>query len=140
MIQPKELRIGDYVTDEFYENFKTIIEVDSITKKGINVFIEDDRNYPEIAQSWIEPEYTFDKLFGIPLTEEILLKFGFYEIYKSEFSIRYGIENFDEIEFKWNKTFGWNFYYKTFCIEGIKFVHKLQNLFFSLCGEELNVK
>lgn len=61
MIQPQELRIGDYVTDEFYENFKTIIEVDSITKKGINVFIEDDRNYPEIAQSWIEPEYTFGK-------------------------------------------------------------------------------
>ena len=77
MIESKELRIGNLVTDEFYDSFKTIIEVDSISDRGINLFIEDDGNYPECAGTWIEPEKRFDTIFGIPLTEEWLLKFGF---------------------------------------------------------------
>ena len=117
MIQPQEIRIANYI-----EYNGEIIKLDG---SFLCCYIQNELEFP---------------LNPIPLTEEILLKFGFYEIYKSEFSIRYGIENFDEIEFKWNKTFGWNFYYKTFCIEGIKYVHQLQNLFFSLCGEELTFK
>ena len=114
MIQPQELRIGNYYQGASRGN------IEIVTWQTLRDLSEGKLN-----------------LLPIQLTEEILLNFGFYEIYKSEFSIRYGIENFDEIEFKWNKTFGWNFYYKTFCIEGIKFVHQLQNLFFSLTGKEL---
>ena len=114
MIQPQELRIGNYYQGASRGN------IEIVTWKTLRDLSEGKLN-----------------LLPITLTEEILLNFGFYEIYKSEFSIRYGIENFDEIEFKWNKTFGWNFYYKTFCIEGIKYVHQLQNLFFSLTGKEL---
>ena len=121
MIQPQQLRIGNFVFDS-RQNTEKVFE--------LSIF-GDLHRVNELYPEAFNP---------IPLTEEILLKFGFYEIYKSEFSIRYGIENFDEIEFKWNKTFGWNFYYKTFCIEGIKYVHQLQNLFFSLCGEELTFK
>jgi hypothetical protein len=77
-IKANDLRVGNYVTDEFYQHFKTIIKVDSVNEKGINLAIEDDGNYPECASRWIEPEYTFDKLRGIELTEELLLtKCGF---------------------------------------------------------------
>ena len=114
MIKQQELRIGNYYQGASRGN------IEIVTWQTLRDLSEGKLN-----------------LLPIQLTEEILLNFGFYEIYKSEFSIRYGIENFDEIEFKWNKTFGWNFYYKTFCIEGIKFVHQLQNLFFSLTGKEL---
>lgn len=122
---PQELRIGNLLN----HSELGIVEVIGVGKDYIHVIYNGVTHYENIRS-----------FSTIPLTEEILLKFGFYEIYKSEFSIRYGIENFDEIEFKWNKTFGWNFYYKTFCIEGIKLVHQLQNLFFSLCSEELTVK
>ena len=43
----KELRIGNLVTDEYYEHFNTLITVESISEKGINLRIEDDGNYPE---------------------------------------------------------------------------------------------
>jgi hypothetical protein len=74
MINASELRIGNLVTDEFYGSFKTIIKVESINDKGINLAIEDDGNYPECASRWIEPYYKFNELYGIPLTEELILK------------------------------------------------------------------
>ncbi len=42
VICPSDIRIGNLVTDEFYENFKTIIKVDFIDSRGINLEIEDD--------------------------------------------------------------------------------------------------
>lgn len=57
----KELRIGNWVTDEFYDHFKTVMKVTSINEKGINLTVQNDGNYPELADHFIEPEYTFDK-------------------------------------------------------------------------------
>ena len=142
MIKPQELRIGNYVTDEFYKDFKTIIEVDSITKKGINVFIEYDGNYPEMAESWIEPKYAFDKLFGIPLTEEILLKFGFEKrehksffkgkelIYFTFTSNKYGFLIWNTIQNQW-------WVLGKISISQPIYVHQLQNLYFALTNTEL---
>jgi len=73
----KELRIGNYVTDEFYDSFKTIIKVESINDNGINLTVVDDGNWSELAQRWIEPDSLSCKIFGIPLTEEMLLNAGF---------------------------------------------------------------
>lgn len=77
MIKANELRLGNLVTDEFYSTFNTIITVNSINSKGINLNIEDDGNFSELADRWIEPEYEFNQLFGIPISPEILQKFGF---------------------------------------------------------------
>jgi len=123
-----DLRIGNLVTDEFYDSFNTILKVESINEFGINLIIEDDGNYPEIASRWIEPELTFDKLRGIPLTEEWLLKFGL----KSELNGYYYIDDF-VISLDGYVYFGIEEKY----IRSIEFVHDLQNLYYAIKGEEL---
>ena len=52
MIYIKDLRIGSIITDEYYDSFKTVIKVESVNQYGINLYIEDDGNYPEMAQQW----------------------------------------------------------------------------------------
>lgn len=72
------LMIGDWVTDEYWDSFKTPIKVESINDKGINLIIHNDGNFSECASTWIAPEYfTWDKIRGIPLTPDILKNIGF---------------------------------------------------------------
>lgn len=86
----------------------------------------------------------------IPLTEEWLLKFGFQRhdegCVSAQFS--YGINPVTQdylIYLKWIKDYendyqliGFPFYQNGYF--EIKTVHQLQNLYFSLCGEELELK
>lgn len=141
MINANELRIGNLVSNEFYEHFKTKIEVFSINDKGINLEIEDDIKWYEIVNRFIAPEYTFEKLYGIPLTEEWLLNFGFDEVYSSWYRIRYD-HTCNFIGFDISKTDDKSMeglrYYENYV--KIKYVHQLQNLFFALTGEELKLK
>jgi hypothetical protein len=138
-MKTSELMIGNYVTDGYYDSFKTIFEVESISEKGINLSIEDDGRWGEIADRWIEPEYRFDLLFGIPLTEDWLLKFGF-DLINNE----YHQSRNHELKLYWtvnkNKMIP-EFNEKRF-VTGydFKYVHQLQNLYFILTGEELTIK
>lgn len=77
MIDTRELRIGNLVTDILGTS---IHKVDSINQKGIDLYIEDDGNWPELAKTWIEAELKEENIFPIPLTEEWLLKFGFHQL------------------------------------------------------------
>ena len=125
-----ELRIGNYVM-----NLEG--EIDRIT--GISDPVIATEKIPGDIDVWVEP---------IPLTEEWLLKFGFrkrnifyilndiwdYEI-KDDYRIEVHFkENRDEFYLKLgdgdNKSF-WGYY---------KYVHQLQNLYFALNGEELEIK
>jgi hypothetical protein len=139
-MKANELRIGNYV--RFSED-GTIFTVDSIEEKGLVV-----QNEEETA--WIELE----EFEPIPLTEEWFLKFGF-EI-KNHFSIHK-----TPIYFKGEMDIDYCFSYAdfredySFYVEytdspfdsdtdklypvslGIKYVHQLQNLWFTLTGEEL---
>lgn len=132
-----DLRIGNLVTDEFYDSFNTILKVESINEFGINLIIEDDGNYPEIASRWIEPELTFDKLRGIPLTEEWLLKFGF-EKQKNNWK-RICICN-DWTYLYWERLAGLEVSVNkhSIMLPHINSVHQLQNLYYALTNEELN--
>lgn len=58
-LKETELRIGNVLSDEF--GFSTYV-VESINSKGINLHIADDGNWAELAQNWIEPEISFDKI------------------------------------------------------------------------------
>jgi len=130
MIEARELRIGNLVTDEFYDSCKTIIEVDSISDRGINLFIEDDGNYPECAQTWIEPEQRFDTIFGIPLTDEWLLKFGFEKQGMAYVNFSFIINLWTDGELIYSYI-GGNIQ--------LNYIHQLQNLYHALANEELTI-
>lgn len=139
-MEAKDLRIGNYVTDAYWEHFKTVIEVDSVNEKGINLLIESETKHTYMEHHFINPCYEFDELHGIPLTEEWLLKFGF---------VLYGKEATDSEsprDWYWIKK-GFqmsidNITWRCSCIDNldIQQVHQLQNLFFCLVGKELTIK
>lgn len=78
----------------------------------------------------------------IPLTEEWLLKFGFsYLEYKTGLiGSRCGSSDIvlmcPEFMGEWQKYYCWGF--DKYKFVELKYVHQLQNLYFVLCGKELN--
>ena len=134
MIKHTELRCGNLVTDQFYDSFKTVLKVESINEKGINLFIEDNRDWPELCKYWMEPEHKSEELFGIPLSEEWLIRAGFEKYSDKEFYIYTSKEN--EVRF-YKSDSDWNLAY---FITETRYVHQLQNLYFWLTGEELTFK
>jgi hypothetical protein len=151
----KEIRLGNKLTDKFYDSFKTIITVDSINEKGVNLNIEDDGNFSELAQHFIVPEYTFDQLFGIPISPEILEKAGFEQ--HQHFTIQ-------DI---WFKNIGRDMVISIACVgtpnemvfiteeqppevknvivvrnydyDGKTYLHHIQNIYQIFTGQELNI-
>ena len=118
-MKASELRIGNYVLkhNEFM--------VKATALKGLYELFED------LEKGLIKP---------VPLTKELLLKFGFYESDKRR--NRFIEENLDfEIEFQGNEVayclWDADFPSLTHFIGHCKYVHSLQNLYFALTGEEL---
>ena|SRR6478736_823185 len=132
-MEANELRIGNWVKDhgESGEHYQ-------VREIGEDMFSAGPMT---VYSAGMDYEY------GIPLTEEWLLKFGFTQ------RIAFGNIKMDEFEFK-NEVFnlivigpiqsemiyqiGFNF--KTACPFFIKYVHQLQNLYFALTGEKLPTK
>lgn len=115
MITAKELRIGNLV------NFEG--DMISVTAGDIHYFDEN-----------------LDSFDGIPLTPEILEKAGFE---KSDFRTdilynRLHIECADDGRFYYYIHIDGDDYYDWRALE-IKHLHQLQNLYFALAGEELDI-
>ena len=121
-MKANELRLGNLLQDKLTKSFLIVTDLseNAITTKDI-----DSTNYPLNRWRVAEP---------IPLTPEILVKAGFVK------SI-----NFDNTYIKLIK--GESFILKD-CKDGTFFVytgircqylHQLQNLYFALTGEELNI-
>lgn len=117
MIEARELRIGNFFIEE---NSGEIIKVIGLEEKRIvfsGMFLDKWQSKP------------------IPLTEEILLKCGFTERYDEVFFIATG---YVEIIYLKGELY--------LSIEGqllplqCEHLHQLQNLYFALTGEELEVK
>lgn len=133
MIARSELMIGNLVTDEFYENFKTIIKVDSINERGINLTIQDDSNYPECPERWIDPEYTWDTLFGIPMSEEWFIeRFGFNRDGRLHPTYRLGMIIVEKALLEDGVYFVRKAISSTTSVilKRIRFVHELQNVYY----------
>lgn len=118
-MKPNELRIGNYV------NWINTQEPHSL------YLIEEIR----------ELNY-HDCFVPIPLNEEWLLKFNFCEQTKSagnRWSFYNGVKWFElyDLYDEQDNLIG-KFYYKF--DDEIKYVHQLQNLYFALTGEELQIK
>ncbi len=117
----KDFRIGNlvnfgsrfYVVDKIEKEFVTIVN----PKRENNYAILD-----------------YDSISGIELTEEWLLKLGFEKdhLYFSKGSFHYHTHGIIFIGNDHVSSGHVDSYLKT--------VHQLQNLFFSLCGEELKIK
>lgn len=140
MIKANELRLGNLLllSENVGYNFKGIVEVISINKTGINP-------WQDMGASGL---ISFDKLTGIPLTEEWLEKFGFNKTVDKQLETitisnngsegKAWIENISfsnneiTLQYEHNK-----YYYNNL---NVTYVHQLQNLYFALTGEELIVK
>lgn len=132
MIKSNELRIGNWVQDEHDD----IQYVYRIWQNGVELSAD--------ATGSDDLDYEDKELFGIPLTENVLKKCGFIDISSS-------IEKI--FQFAADKRFC--FYGSTgeICVEfdtGIggsgyelytetRFLHQLQNLYFTITGDELHV-
>ena len=116
-MKAEELRIGNIILLDDEEIILTGI-------KGNTVFWKNGFDMTGLTGSEIKP---------IPLTEEWLLKFGFVQFPASNL---------------WDKEDFWAIYKKVNTDEWrcdhlemqFKYVHQLQNLYFALTGEELQLK
>jgi len=113
MIQANELRIGNWVhTGEFH--------------------IEKFQGYHKIKSKWFDYAHMFEP---IPLTEEILLKCGFEKFAQTWY--RHKLSGF---EFALSGLIATNSYFECFPVDCCNHLHQLQNLYFALTNEELNIE
>jgi hypothetical protein len=150
----KDLRIGNYVTDQFYGSFKKVITVESINQRGINLEPADDGKPYGMHSPTIDVEYEFKHLDGIPLTEEWLIKFGFEKVDVSPFEtikLRYWAKDalllfFNEPPSQPENTYlvGYGSHimgvYSVNKSRWIDSVHTLQNVYFGFLGKDLTLK
>lgn len=128
MIQPQELRIGNNVNTELGIAEVIGIYEDVVDVKGVSVIDNSYENKISISTRSFDGCVEYEKIQPIPLTEEIILKFGFEK--KGDFwFVKSGIK----IE---NRNNGFS-YFRYLNEIKILSVHQLQNLYFALTGEEL---
>lgn len=130
MITANELRVGNWVEEApSWSKHKQNIQIESISDKGFNV-------------SWEGEWDSFSDLNPIPLTAEILEMAGFEKekhtgnfYYKKKLAIHQTQGVATEFIFNWPRVHGMIGTPST----AFNFVHELQNLVFSLTGEELEI-
>ena len=138
MIQPQELRIGNNVNTELGIAEVIGIYEDVVDVKGVSVIDNSSENKISISTRSFDGCVEYEKIQPIPLTEEILLKFGFEDKSKSK--------NFYLGNFRFHISKPANYDGFIFCdgydviTDRIKYVHQLQNLYFALTGEGLTFK
>ena len=136
MIQTQELRIGSNVNTELGIAEVIGIYEDVVDVKGVSVIDNSSENKISISTRSFDGCVEYEKIQPIPLTEEILLKFGFFK----------KLGNYELENFRFHISQPMNFDGFVFCegysviTDKIQFVHQLQNLFFALTGEELTFK
>jgi len=134
----KELRVGNFVTAIRCDNSQIIDQV------------------KQLHESYVVTKFDWGKVEPIPLTEEWLTKLGFEQMSSYcgcdgyHWVINYEVDNekndftmFMGVEYEKDKSN--KFFIEPFEIMSsgklfIKHVHQLQNLYFALTGEELEIK
>jgi len=116
-MKASELRIGNYVM-----RYSNIMEVSGVHNKDADLILIQ----PNTMVGW---RMLYSDIFGIPLTEDWLLKFGFEKCTCGGFML-------NKIPTKFHLD--QDFMHRSSYVK-IAFVHQLQNLYFALTGEELNI-
>lgn len=135
MIEAKELRVGNKILSIF----------DKVETVRMILGHEGSEEYPKQYKHLIGVEengnqYNLAEIKPIPLTEEWLLKFGFVQ---GEYKLWLSIPQIkSEIHFdKFRGSLVCQIYSSTGSLipKDIKYIHQLQNLYFALTGEELEI-
>jgi len=124
IMEAKELRKGNYFTDKTESIFK-------LKRIEFEEYDSDD-DFTLVYGISINGEYLWhEEAEPIPLTEEWLLKFGFYRGFGGE----------PKVEINKNISLSYNegeiFIGDDIVLNHIKYIHQLQNLYFTLTGKEL---
>ncbi|HLK30433.1 MAG TPA: hypothetical protein VKT28_17755 [Puia sp.] len=135
MVPINDIRIGNFLIFDFPNGSKVQHRSEHIHKKfdGYRTVITIN-------------DINIDKVHGIPLANEWLVKFGFEKIDK-QFQHNWVItkpktgEHYS-IQFSEDKFWLSNSEFDAWCyvIRDVEYVHQLQNLYYDLAGEELTVK
>lgn len=126
-IKAGDIMIGNYV---MFENTTHIVTEISETLVATRWIKGNDKYIHELSD-----------LRPIPLTEDILLKCGFIENYRSEYTVI--LEHSEHCSFEWKmKKAECRFciWYKNMSIPNVIYLHQLQNLFKSLTGNDLKIE
>ena len=126
-ILARELRIGNLVWDDY--SGEMIISQITHSTESVNF-----RKTWQLPDGWA----LCKDIKPIPLTEEWLLKFGFTYRIDTGFNGWYSTPILGESIRIYKIEQGWFKYHSSLTV--IKYVHKLQNLYFALTGEELIIK
>lgn len=141
-MEPSELRINNLVTvtNGTRMPLSTVFKI--VTIKLFQVDLVRHYQIPAQVETFFQKNYY--ELTPIPLTEDWLNKFGFkaQEIMDADGYTKtkhFYIRNF-QVEFWENSVWGENvFVYNEAQTILVSHVHSLQNLYYSLCGEELKL-
>lgn len=136
MIKANELRIGNYILIN-----SKISKIFNVSDEGVNMVIDTLGHFP------INEFEKLSDCTAIPLTPEILEKCGFkrdtvyfYRYSIGSFNIHKTLKDFKKADTKENRCFRLALDLGEFLKTEIQYLHQLQNLYFALTGEELNVK
>lgn len=139
-INATELRIGNWIASG--EKFNDTSTIGKVLEIG-----NEERDFEQIYCECLESfEWFFkDNYCGIPLTEELLLKCGFEK--KDKEWYLFPSPEIQIIVLNDDKYNGVMFYTRTihtdytpiYCTKHINNVHQLQNLYFALTGQELEI-
>lgn len=125
MINANDLRIGNWVK---------LLQTDIFIQIGLS-------NFYEMYDHEQNDDYTYcEHLIPIPLSPEILEKCGFKKkeniSYSSGMPTPFMVFRIDDFTFNTHQELWW---YNGVLKNQPKYIHQLQNLYFSLTGQELKV-
>ena len=141
MVNPRELRIGNYVSTSLHR-FARITDISTDgCKVDLSVFMSAGREMITNSDDYILNKY----IAPIPLTEDILLKCGFknmeYKLGVKDGHIILGYEmnicKYFLLEYNPIHSF---YFIECNTMQPITSLHQLQNIIFDLYGKELEVK
>jgi len=146
VMEVSELRIGNtvQVTGGFEQPYFS--EVVAIFEDTIRL---DNQKFESYNQAWCIVDYDIEEIFGLPLTEKILLACGFVKC-EGKFGEYFKCSKLDGFRIwltEYNNYSWWSIGRKdyesdetVFIFKDCKHLHQLQNLYFALTNQGLDVK